>query len=171
MIVIARREPLPFDPVEEAHRHWFEHGWKQAADGMALVTSITRVQQILQTRVDEVVRPLDLTFARYEVLMLLTFSRHGSLPLRVIGARLQVHPASITNAIDRLEAQGFVERRGHPTDRRTTLATLTDEGRTVAAEATLLLNERVFTDPGVDEPDLEALLRILAQMRRDAGDF
>jgi len=136
-----------------------------------MVTAITRVQQILQARVDEVLRPLDLTFARYELLMLLSFSRKGQLPLNVIGARLQVHPASVTSAVDRLEAQGFVERHAHPTDRRTKLAVLTDLGRKVAAEGTDRLNERVFADVGLSPDDLADLHRILTLVRRDAGDF
>ncbi len=162
---------MPFDPVEEARRHWVEHGWADAANGMAMVTAIMRVQQILLARIDEVLRPLDLTFARYELLMLLTFSREGRLPLNVIGARLQVHPASVTSAVDRLEAQGFVERQAHPTDRRTKLAVLSDLGRKVAAEATDRLNEQVFTDVGLPERDLATLHRVLTRLRRDAGDF
>ena len=69
---------------------------------MALVTSIMRTHQILSARVDATLAPFNLTFARFEVLMLLDFSRAGRLPLGKIGQRLQVHPASVTNAIDRL---------------------------------------------------------------------
>lgn len=157
--------------MEEAHRHWVEHGWEEAADGMAMVTSIMRVQQILLARIDAVLRPLEVTFARYELLMLLSFSRQGSLPLSVIGARLQVHPASVTSAVDRLEAQGFVERQAHATDRRTKLAVLTDTGRKVAADATERLNERVFGDVGLAPGDLAELRRVLTEVRRAAGDF
>jgi len=138
---------------------------------MAMVTSIMRVQQILMARIDEVLRPLDLTFARYELLMLLTFSRRGSLPLSVIGARLQVHPASVTSAVDRLEVQGFVERQAHATDRRTKLAVVTDIGRKVAADATERLNEQVFSDVGLTPTELATLRTILTKVRRGAGDF
>jgi DNA-binding MarR family transcriptional regulator len=171
VVIAAPRDPLPFDPVEEAHRHWTDHGWQDAADGMAMVTSITRVQQILQARIDEVLRPLELTFARYELLMLLRFSRAGKLPLRVIGARLQVHPASVTSAVDRLEAQGFVERQAHPTDRRTRLAAITDRGDKVASEGTDRLNEQVFTRMPLSDEDLQTLHRLLRTVRHDAGDF
>ena len=75
---------------------------------MALVTSIMRLQQVFLTRADAILRSYDLTFARYEVLMLLSFSRQGALPLGKIGERLQVNAASVTNAIDRLEARGLV---------------------------------------------------------------
>jgi DNA-binding MarR family transcriptional regulator len=165
----ARR--LPFDPVAEARRQWVEHGWDGAADGMAAVTSLMRAQQIVSARVEEVLRPYALTFARYEVLMLLLLSRRGSLPMARIGERLQVHPASVTNAVDRLEAQGFVHRTAHPTDRRTTLVEITDDGRSVAAKATDDLNERVFARPGLAPEAVGRLVAVLTELRSAAGDF
>ena len=127
---------LPFDPVAEARRQWVEHGWAEAAGGMAAVTSLMRAQQIVAARVEEALRPWALTFARYEVLMLLLLSRRGSLPMGRIGERLQVHPASVTNAVDRLEAQGFVRRTPHPTDRRATLVDFGLAKRMTDAEIT-----------------------------------
>jgi len=121
--------------------------------------------------VEEVLRPHRLTFARYEVLMLLMFSRSGALPLSRLGDRLQVHPTSITNVIDRLEAQGLVRRSPHPVDRRTTLAELTDAGRLLAVAATDELNARVFAGPGLARPDVERLVQVLTMLREDAGDF
>ena len=61
-------------------------------------------------RIDAVLRPLDLTFARYEILRLLSFSQAGAMPMTRLGSLLQVHPTSVTSAVDRLERQGFVER-------------------------------------------------------------
>ena len=84
--------------------------WAAEAPTMAMVTSIMRLQQIFLARADAELRPFGLTFARYEVLMLLSFSTRGCLPLGKIGERLQVNPASVTNAVDRLEAAG----PGHP---------------------------------------------------------
>ncbi|MEZ5216482.1 MAG: MarR family transcriptional regulator [Ilumatobacteraceae bacterium] len=162
---------LQFDPIAEARRHWAEHGWEAAAPGMAALTSIMRVQQILLQRVESVLRPLGLTFARYELLTLLSFSRTGSLPLGKIGVRLQVHAASVTNAVDRLEREGLVERVPHDNDGRVTLAQLTDKGRALATEATALLNEQVFEQLGISESDTKALYDLLAQVRRSAGDY
>lgn len=163
--------PLPFDPVAEAARHWREHGWADAAPGMAAVTALMRAQQIMQARVDAELRPLGMTFARYEVLMLLLFSARGRLPMRVIGDRLQVHPTSVTNAVDRLEAAGLVRRMPHPDDRRAVLVELTDDGRGVAQDATRRLNARVFTDVGVSAEHLRTLTAALEQLRSRAGDF
>ncbi len=163
--------PLPFDPIAEARRQWTDRGWAEAAPGMAAVTSIMRAQQIVAARVDEVLRPYGLTYARYEVLMLLVLSRRGTLPMARIGERLQVHPASVTNAVDRLEAQGFVRRTPHPTDRRATLVELTESGRSMAAKATDELNGSVFAAPGLSPAAVEQLVGVLTAMRADAGDF
>ena len=162
---------LPFDPVAEARRQWEAHGWADAADGMAVVTSVMRTQQILQARVDEVLSPFGLTFARYELLTLLSFTKKGALPLGKAGVRLQVHPTSITNAVDRLEAQGLVQRVKHPTDGRATLAEITPEGRKLATRATKALNERVFGDLGMATDDQARLFALLEGFRRNSGDF
>src|SRR6516165_4561497 len=108
---------------------------------MMAVTSVMRVQQIWLARLNETLAPFELTFARYEALMLLYLSRAGSLPLGKIGARLQVHPTSVTNLIDGLEKAGYARRMPHPDDRRTTLAMITDSGRGVADAATQVLNQ------------------------------
>ena len=78
---------------------------------MSAVTSIMRVQQILLARLNDELKRFDLTFPRYEALMLLYYSRRGSLPLGKMGDRLQVHRTSVTNIIDGLERSGFVTAR------------------------------------------------------------
>jgi DNA-binding MarR family transcriptional regulator len=164
-------QQLAFDPVEEARRQWVAHNWEDAAPGMAAVTSVMRAQQIFLSRIDAELRDLELTFARYELLMLLLFSRKGALPLVVIGSRLQVHPTSVTSAVDRLEKQGLVQRVPHPTDRRTKLAQITPSGRSRALESTTRLNKSVFADPGLSAEEVETLVDTLLVLRKSAGDF
>jgi DNA-binding MarR family transcriptional regulator len=137
-------DQLSFDPIDEAGRQWRKHWGASTVAPMTAVTSIMRVQQILLARLNEELRPFGLTFARYEALMLLYYSRRGSLPLGKMGARLQVHRTSVTNLVDGLETMGLAERTPHPTDRRTTLATITGQGRGVAKAATEALNESAF---------------------------
>ena len=166
--------PLPFDPVERAGESWAKH-YPEAGEAvyasMRAVTSIMRAQQILLAGLDASLRQLGLTFARYEVLMLLTFSRVGRLPLGKIGQRLQVHPASVTNVIDRLESAGLVRREPNPRDGRGTLAVITDEGRRVADEATRELHRNRFGLQGLSEDDLQRLFATLRRLRIEAGDF
>ena len=119
------REPLPFDPIERAGILWEKHVGD--ASSMRVATSIMRVQQLLLGEFDRVLKPLGITFARYEVLRLLSFSREGRLPMSVIGERLMVHPTSVTNAIDRLVASGLVARTPDDQDRRRVYASLTSD--------------------------------------------
>ena len=161
---------MSVDPITLAERHWREQGWRDASDGMRLVTTITRVQQLLHQRIDDLLRP-DLTFARYEVLMLLAFSSRGSLPMSVIGSRLQVHAASVTSAVTRLERDGFVLRERGDGDRRRVLARITPAGRRRAAAATTLLNREVFGDVGVARTEAGSLAAGLDRVRAHLGDI
>ena len=163
--------PLKFDPIMEARRQWEAHGWGDAAPGMAAITSVIRAHQIYMASVEAVLRPFDLSFARYELLMVLLFSRRGSLPLSKLGSRLQVHPTSVTNAVDRLQNQGMLKRVAHPTDGRTTLAEITPAGRDVARKATDALNSAVFVQPGLEPDAVDALVDVLVRLRAGAGDF
>ncbi len=162
--------PLPFDPIEEAGRQWTAHGWREVA-AMRAATSIMRAQQVVVGRVDEALKPWSLTFARYEVLVLLHFTKEGTLPLGKMGDRLMLHQASITNLVDRLESQGHVRRVPHPTDRRTTLAELTDQGRAVVAEATVAVEAAQVGVAELSERDRTDLHRILRTLRAGADDF
>ncbi len=168
---VPTKATLSFDPIAEAHRQWVDHDWAPSADGMALITSVIRVQQVFLAQVEGVLRPLGLTFARYELLMLLLFTRTGMLPLGKIGARLQVHAASITNAVDRLEADALVERQPHPSDGRATLARITPLGKTAARRATTQLNEQVFSKLSLSATEQRSLFSSLQTVRSRAGDF
>lgn len=163
--------PLPMDPIAEARRHWQDRGWLEAAEGMAAVTSIMRTQQILLARIETVLKPHGLTFARFELLALLSFTREGALPMAKASARLQVHPTSVTNSVDRLERSGLVTRAAHPADRRTKLVEITPRGRSIVEGATLDLNAKVFTNPGFSAPAVDSLNQELGRFRHDAGDF
>jgi DNA-binding MarR family transcriptional regulator len=159
---------LPFDPIERAGETWERRFGPASA--MRAATSVFRVQQILLARFDEVLKPQELTFARYEVLVLLTFSRSGELPLKVIGSRLMVHPTSVTNAIDRLVAAGYVRRRPNPDDGRGVLAGITDEGRAVVQTATTALTDLDFGLGDLSEAERASLFDTLRRVRLGAGD-
>jgi DNA-binding MarR family transcriptional regulator len=163
--------PLPFDPIDEARRQWTAHWGEDATAAMGAVTSVMRVQQILLARLNALLEPFGLTFARYEALMILFYSRRGSLPLGKMGDRLQIHRTAITNIVDGLERDGLVERMPHESDRRTTLAEITTEGRRVARRATKVLNRERFGTAPLGEAEFRQLFDVLRGVRVDAGDF
>ena len=160
---------LPFDPIARAEELW-EQRWDNSG-AMAAATSIMRVQQLLLARFDDVLKPHALTFARYEALVLLAFSRSGELPMGKIGERLMVHPTSVTNIVQRLEQQGFVARRPNPRDGRGALASLTTAGRDVMERATKDLVGTGFGLEALDDEGRSDLFGLLRGVRIAAGDF
>ena len=166
---MASRDPLPFDPIMRAAELWDERIGPSGT--MAAVTSVMRVQQILLSAVDSALRPHGLTFARYEALVLLTFARSGRLPMRVMGERLQLHPTSVTNIVDRLQADGLVRRVPHPTDRRATLVEITPAGTAVLDDATKSVTDIGFGLGGLSAEEQDQLTELLGRVRRAAGDF
>jgi DNA-binding MarR family transcriptional regulator len=164
------RVPLEFDPIAEAHRQWLAR-WPAHAEHMAAVTSVMRVQQMLIAEIDRSLKPYGLTFASFEALRLLAFSRDGELPMGKIGERLMVHPASVTNTVDKLERAGMVRRRNAPEDRRRVLASITPDGRELVEKATETLNASQFALDHIDEATAVALTALLRKVRERGNDF
>lgn len=159
------------DPIQQARAQWVRHGWEDAADGMAMVTSLTRVQQLFQERIDATLRPFSLTFARFEVMRLISFTRSGSMTMSRLGSLLQVHATTVTSAVERLVQQGYVERTRSEEDRRVIHASLTPEGARVVEKATQALNADVFTRPGPDAAATGRLYDALTELRATLGDL
>ena len=88
-----------------------------------------------------------------------------------VGDRLQVHPASVTNTVNRLEADGLVARKPHPTDRRTTLAVLTRDGRRRVEQAAVALAAIEFGVAGLTGDGRRAVDAAILELRVAAGDF
>jgi DNA-binding MarR family transcriptional regulator len=163
--------PLRIDPVAEARRHWEERWGPEPSRPMAAVTSIMRAQQVLIARLNELVRPHGLTFPRYEALVLLSYTRHGELPIGKLGERLQVHRTSASSIVAALADDGFVERVPSDRDGRATLAVITATGRTVARAATEDLNAAGFGLDALAPDEQETITSLLRTLRLDAGDF
>ena len=160
---------LPFDPIARADDLWKQR-WG-SVPSMAAITSIMRAHQILLAQVDAVVKPYGLTFARYEALVLLTFSKSGELPMSKIGERLMVHPTSVTNTVDRLVRSGLVAKRPNPNDGRGTLASITAKGREVVEAATRDLMAMDFGLSAYGEDECREIFDLLRPLRVAAADF
>jgi DNA-binding MarR family transcriptional regulator len=163
---------LPFDPIVRAAELW-RRRWGSGSESvaMATATSIMRVQQVLITDFDAIVGKHGLTFARYEALVLLAFSREEQLSMSKIGQRLMVHPTSATNIIQRLAGQGFVDRAPNPEDGRGTLAVITDAGRQAMEAATADLEAARFGLGMLSAAEHAQLFELLRKVRVAAHDF
>jgi DNA-binding MarR family transcriptional regulator len=158
------------DPILEAYHLWNASGWDDCAAGVTAVTSLMRVHQMVTRRADQILAPIDLTFARYELLVRLYF-QDGSLPLSQLGKVLQIHQTSITSLVDKLQSQGLIERVPHPTDRRSTIARMTPAGRTLTEKAIKLLNAQLFGDLGLTDGEERLLIGLLMRIRRSWNDI
>ncbi|MGH3450203.1 MAG: MarR family winged helix-turn-helix transcriptional regulator [Haloechinothrix sp.] len=82
----------------------------------------TRLGEMMQTALAE----RGLTTARAQVIFRLHHA--GPLVQRRLSEELRCSPRQVTALIDALEETGFVERRPHPTDRRATVVSLSEQG-------------------------------------------
>lgn len=160
------------DPILEAYHLWNSSGWEDCAAGCAAVTSLMRVHHMMTRRADQILAPIDLTFARYELLVRLYFHfREDGPPLTELGRHLQIHQTSITSLVDKLEKQGLIRRVPHPTDRRSTTAQITPAGRALTGKAITLLNSELFRDLGLTGREADLFLGLMMKMRRSWDDL
>ena len=154
------------DPVEEAVRQWAPR--YPGARGFRALTSLVRSYAAAVREVDRTLRPLGLTLSRFEILLLLSFSRGGRLPMMRIRDLLLVHGSSVTYLVGRLEEAGWVSRGAHPDDRRVSLVLLTDKGRALVERAAEHLAESGFgVFAALDEERLAQLGDLLDELRRE----
>jgi DNA-binding MarR family transcriptional regulator len=160
--------PLGYDPVEASRERWVQEGWSDSAAGMAAVVSVLRAEQIFLRRATDLLRPLGLTFARYQVLGMLRWA--GPLTLGAVGHRLWITPGTVTSSVDRLEAAGLCRRASHPTDARATLLEITAKGRRLFDRAVERLNTELFGAVGLAEEELDLLVGLIGKLRAAEGD-
>lgn len=160
--------PLGYDPVEASRERWIEQGWSDRAAGMAAVVSVMRAEQIFLNRANDILRPLGLTFARYQVLGMVRWA--GPLTLGSVGHRLWITPGTVTNAIDRLEGAELCRRVSHPTDARATLVEITAKGRRLFDRSVEKLNVDLFGTVALDEHELDLLVGLIGKIRAAEGD-
>jgi DNA-binding MarR family transcriptional regulator len=80
----------------------------------------------LERRLD---RDCGLSVQWFEVLLRLARTPEGRLRMSDLAGQTTLTPSGLTRAVDRLEAAGLVRREACPTDRRSSYACITDEGR------------------------------------------
>ena len=157
------------DAVEEAAHRWNER--YPGTAGFRALTALTRGYAVLVRELERILRPLGLNLSRFEVLMMLSFTRSAGLPMTRIRDLLTVHGSSVTYLVDRLAEAGWATRTSDPSDGRVSLVSITPEGREVAEAAAHALADAGFGALSVfDDDGLGALADLLAQLRSAATD-
>ena len=98
-------------------------------------------QRVMFDAVDRRLRTqLGLSFPLFEALFVLSVAPQGRLRMVDIQRRMLVSKSNVTQLVDKLEAQGFVEREASPTDRRLVYAILTERGPEAVAQGLEIFN-------------------------------
>lgn len=120
--------------------------------------------RLMRKRFEQNARDLGLTRAQWQALAYL--ARNEGVSQCALAEMLDLEPITLGRIVDRLEAQGLVERRPHARDRRVWLLFLR-EAATPLLEAMAPISEatRLEALAGVDEADRAALMRVLEAAR------
>jgi DNA-binding MarR family transcriptional regulator len=102
-----------------------------------LMALLSRIEKITDAHINALIQPTRLTCAQHLVLKLL-IEAGEPLPLGQLAEKLHSVRSNVTQMIDRLAAEGLVERIFDATDRRRVLAQITEEGRCRFEAATQL---------------------------------
>ncbi len=82
---------------------------------------------------------------------------------------LDVTPAAASQAVDRLVADGLLDRRPDPTDRRAVIVSISEKGRKVLgeirSESSALLSD-IYRETGLPDEDIAAFSRVLAAIHQ-----
>ncbi|MGH9065634.1 MAG: MarR family winged helix-turn-helix transcriptional regulator [Acidimicrobiales bacterium] len=121
---------------------------------------------------DELVAAHGLSLAEYEVLVQLSEAPGAALRMAELAERALVSRSGLTRRVDGMVSAGLVRRQACPSDRRGTLAVLTDAGRGLLARAapTHLAGVRRHLVDLVGRSELEALGAILSRVVGELGD-
>lgn len=127
---------------------------------------LLRAAQRLETSIEDALRPLEISFADFDVIN--AIRREGGdtgLTPTQLATFALVTSGAMTARIDRLERMGLVERSPDRDDRRAIRVALTDRGRDVAKRGfdAVIETHRRFLEkvPGGDQATVAEILRRL----------
>jgi DNA-binding MarR family transcriptional regulator len=128
--------------------------------------AVLHASGVLEGRVEARLSEVDLSLAKLAALHHLTLAGE-SLPLGQLAERLRCVKSNVTQLVDRLEADGLVNRTADPNDRRSRLAVLTDAGRKAYARGSQIQTESERELFGaLTAEETSTLSRLLAKLER-----
>lgn len=158
------------DPVDWARHFWRRQNLGDHEEAFIAMSSLLRLHRLVVDSVEACLRQHKLNLTDYMLLMTLQLSETGTRLISQLARSLMVHATTATLATDRLETRGLIERSPHPTDRRATLVSITNEGRKLVGAATDSLRGKEFGLTGSTVDDQHELTDVLARLRLAAGD-
>src|SRR5260221_14474639 len=128
--------------------------------------SILHTSGVLEGRAETKLAEVGLSLPKLAALNRLS-EAGGSIPLGQLAERLACVKSNVTQLVDRLEADGLVNRTSDPNDRRSRLAVLTDAGRIAYSKGSEIQKQTEQELFGVLTPaESETLHDLLAKLQR-----
>lgn len=145
-------------------------------DSQRLIAATRRIMLVgrrYRRVLDQALKDIGHGQVRWEILHAISLDS-GQCTLMEVAARIGLEGPSIVGAMAKLEADGFIERRQDGNDRRSRIIRLTEKGGdAVVAMTEVVKEQREKLWRGVPDADIDAVLRVLAQLRNqlwEAGD-
>ena len=123
---------------------------------------------IMTLHAEKVLKPYDLTVEQLQLLK--NIAEDTALSQQQLCEIVQKSAANVTRILDRLERKDCVRRERNPADRRSSLLFLTDQGRDLIAEVTIVLES--FSEHltrGISNEEQALLSRLLYKMQDNLG--
>ena len=157
------------DPLDVSRRYWDDELGDPSR--FFAMTEVMRLSRRVGDNLDQVLRTHTINRNGYLILMSLELSGTGSMILGRLAEELIVHPTTVTLTIDKLEAEGYVKKRPHETDRRAIRATITKAGRAIARRVTSELGAIGFGLGDLSPAQTTKLAAATHSARRTSGDL
>ena len=148
-----------------ATRAEFEHRGGVAHHQFAVLLEVERINRLIQTLAQPHLAGTDLTYAGWQALMALAYSKHKALPMAKLAERAASHPTTMTRTVDRLIRLGYVRRVRERNDRRVTVIEILPAGEHARETVLQSLDRSQFGLGGVPESRLIRLEGLLRQAR------
>jgi len=154
------------DPIHQIRETFKSIGLPGSPERAALAQALERASRSVHAGIEATLRPFELSRPRFELLSRL-LSRPEGEHLGRLGNLLFVHPATITNLVDRLDAAGLIERRAAEGDRRAIVAKITPKGEQIARTAFRALADDQFALGHLTADEVSTLRGLLVKLFAD----
>jgi DNA-binding MarR family transcriptional regulator len=154
----------PLDAETKAHEHADGHE-SQLRLWLRLLTCSTLIESEIRRRLR---KEFDTTLPRFDLMAQLERAHEG-MTLNELSKRMMVTNGNVTGLVERLVAEGLVDRRPAPNDRRAQVVRLMPKGRQVFQQMAAAHGDWLAAlFAGLDEKEIDQMMGLLAKTKLSA---
>src|SRR5437868_10136430 len=134
--------------------------------GRAFGFLVHDVSRLIKRRFERRARQMGLPITRQQAAVVLNIAGNEGVSQAEVAAWLGIEPIALVRMLDKLNEEGLVERRAHPTDRRVRTLWLTPAAQPVI-ERILAINEAIRQEAfgGLPPATRDLLIEVLTQIK------